>query len=168
MFSSPQVKANVHRFPAKIALKGGTKEELYLLVPTHKTLRDLIYENAVFIEVESLQGSRSYLAKSEIIRLEVIEKAEPTKKVEVSDFTKEKADVSRFDSANPFTVLGLEKDAPEDKVKHAYRELAKVYHSDRWVTNPLPLEMGKLAAWIFQRVTEAYHQIVELNKNIQK
>jgi hypothetical protein len=164
MFASSTVKANVNRFPVKLVLKGGDREDLHLLVPTHKTLRDILYEPATFVEVEDAKGLRSYLAKSEITRLEVVEKVEPARKMDASSFLKEKADASRYDSHDPLTVLGLGKDASDMEIKHAYRELAKTYHSDRWVSDPLPLEMNVLAAWIFQRVTEAYHQLVEAHK----
>ena len=53
---------------------------------------------------------------------------------------------------DPYSVLGLSRDATDEEVKQAYRRLAKKYHPD---LNPGDQE----AARKMQQVNEAYDQI---------
>ena len=38
---------------------------------------------------------------------------------------------------DPYKVLGVSPNATEAQIKEAYRELAKKYHPDKYVDNPL-------------------------------
>ena len=60
-------------------------------------------------------------------------------------------------STDPYEVLGVARDASEDEIKKAYRELAKKYHPDRYVDNPL----SELAEDKFKEVQQAYDAIME-------
>ena len=53
---------------------------------------------------------------------------------------------------DPYTVLGVSKDASEDEIKEAYRKLAKKYHPD---LNP----GDEVAAARMQEINAAYDQI---------
>lgn len=60
--------------------------------------------------------------------------------------------------SDPYKVLGIDRNASDDEVKKAYRNLARKYHPDR---NP-----GNQAAEdMFKVVTEAYEQIMDERKN---
>lgn len=53
---------------------------------------------------------------------------------------------------DPYEVLGVSRNATQEEIKTAYRKLAKQYHPDRYVGNPL----ADLAAEKFKEINEAY------------
>jgi len=56
---------------------------------------------------------------------------------------------------DPYEVLGISKDASLDEIKKAYRKLAKKYHPDNYLNNPL----SDLAEEKFKEINEAYEQL---------
>ena len=58
---------------------------------------------------------------------------------------------------NPYEVLGVPRNASNDEVKRAYRQLSKKYHPDSYVNNPL----ADLAEEKFKEVQAAYEQIMK-------
>ena len=56
---------------------------------------------------------------------------------------------------DPYEVLGVSKDASPEEIKKAYRKLAKKYHPDNYVNNPL----ADLAAEKFKEINEAYETL---------
>lgn len=56
---------------------------------------------------------------------------------------------------DPYEVLGVSKNASQDEIKAAYRKLAKQYHPDRYIGNPL----ADLAAEKFKEINEAYESL---------
>lgn len=57
---------------------------------------------------------------------------------------------------DPYSVLGVSKNATEDEIKAAYRELARKYHPDNYVDNPL----ADLASEKMKEINEAYDEII--------
>ena len=57
--------------------------------------------------------------------------------------------------SDPYKVLGVSPNATDEEIKAAYRELARKYHPDNYVNNPL----GDLAAEKMKEINEAYDQI---------
>ncbi|MBC8571136.1 J domain-containing protein [Zongyangia hominis] len=57
--------------------------------------------------------------------------------------------------SDPYKVLGVSPNATDEEIKSAYRELARKYHPDHYVNNPL----GDLAAEKMKEINEAYDQI---------
>ncbi|MEG1887050.1 MAG: DnaJ domain-containing protein [Oscillospiraceae bacterium] len=57
---------------------------------------------------------------------------------------------------DPYTVLGIQKNATDDEVKAAYRELAKKYHPDNYADNPL----SDLAEDKMGEINSAYDEIM--------
>lgn len=62
---------------------------------------------------------------------------------------------------DPYKVLGVSPSASEDEIKKAYRELARKYHPDNYVNNPL----ADLAKEKMQEINEAYDMITKQRKN---
>lgn len=56
---------------------------------------------------------------------------------------------------DPYTVLGVSKDATDEQIKNAYREQARKYHPDNYTDNPL----SDLASDKMKEINDAYDQI---------
>lgn len=56
---------------------------------------------------------------------------------------------------DPYKVLGVSRDASEEEIKKAYRNLARKYHPDNYVNNPL----ADLVEEKMKEINEAYDQI---------
>ena len=57
---------------------------------------------------------------------------------------------------DPYSVLGVSKNATDEEIKNAYRELARKYHPDNYTDNPL----SDLAGEKMKEINEAYDAIV--------
>ncbi len=64
---------------------------------------------------------------------------------------------------DPYEVLGISKNASNEEVKRAYRELARKYHPDNYVNNPL----SDLAEEKMKEINEAYDTIIKSRANSQ-
>ena len=53
---------------------------------------------------------------------------------------------------DPYVTLGISRTASDEEVKKAYRELARKYHPDNYVNNPL----ADLAQEKMKEINEAY------------
>lgn len=62
---------------------------------------------------------------------------------------------------DPYSVLGVTRNSSDEEIKKAYRELARKYHPDNYVDNPL----ADLAVEQMKKINEAYDQIMEERKN---
>lgn len=56
---------------------------------------------------------------------------------------------------DPYKVLGVSRNATDEEIKKAYRELARKYHPDNYVNNPL----SDLVEEKMKEINEAYDQI---------
>ncbi len=61
---------------------------------------------------------------------------------------------------NPYEVLGISENATDEEVKKAYKEMAKKYHPDKYVDNPL----SELAAEKIKEINVAYDTIMKQRK----
>ena len=62
---------------------------------------------------------------------------------------------------DPYSVLGISKNATDEEIKSAYRELARKYHPDNYADNPL----ADLAAEKMKEINEAYDFIMNNRKS---
>jgi len=59
---------------------------------------------------------------------------------------------------DPYKILGVARDASDEEIKKAYRELARKYHPDNYMNNPL----SDLVTEKMKEVNEAYDQIQKI------
>lgn len=64
---------------------------------------------------------------------------------------------------DPYRVLGVSRDADEETIKKAYRELVKKYHPDKYVNTP----MAEVANEKMKEINEAYDMITKGTANQQ-
>ena len=62
---------------------------------------------------------------------------------------------------DPYAVLGVSKNATDDEIKNAYRELARKYHPDNYTDNPL----SDLAGEKMKEINEAYDAIMNSRRS---
>ncbi len=65
---------------------------------------------------------------------------------------------------DPYAVLGINRNATDDEVKSAYREMAKKYHPDNYENNPL----SDLAEEKMREINEAYDSIMASRRSGKK
>lgn len=64
---------------------------------------------------------------------------------------------------DPYKVLGVSRDASDDEIKKAYRELARKYHPDNYANSPL----ADLASEKMKEINTAYDEIQRLRAAAQ-
>jgi len=73
------------------------------------------------------------------------------------DGEENKKSASEEPARDPYAVLGLEKNASPEEIKHAYRELANKYHPDK--VSHLGEEFREIAHRKFKEIRRAYEQL---------
>ena len=73
-----------------------------------------------------------------------------------------KGSAGRFDSADPYIVLGIDESASEETIKSAYRELVGQYHPDK--VAHLGEEFKLLAEERFKQIQQAYQTVRHLRR----
>jgi DnaJ like chaperone protein len=69
---------------------------------------------------------------------------------------------NRFESDDPYTVLGVDRTASVENIKKAYRELVNKYHPDK--VGHLGEEFKTLAENRFKQIQQAYQSILQTRR----
>lgn len=118
-----------------------------IAMPPGRGVLDYLNGNASFVEFETFEGDRRYLAKSTLTEVK------PLSVPRGVSLAQRLRDLDGFD---PYAILGLERNANWEETRASYHRLAKVYHPDRYATAELPDEVKSYLSTMARRVNAAY------------
>lgn len=76
-----------------------------------------------------------------------------------SAFERIEANFTGTEATDPYAVLGLSRDAPDEEVKRTYRELIREHHPDRLIAEGMPQEFVDVANHKLAAINAAYDKI---------
>lgn len=162
MFSASDPLANRKKVRVTLTLRSGVDEAGHLLLPTHKSLSEVLNDDGAFLDMERMDGKRCYLSKAEIAR--ILPEDKPVAKAKVVTA----AEIERFEASDPYIVLGHTPGTDLDLLRRSYHELARAYHPDRLASFNLPPELIAIAARVTARLNTAFHELEASMKSAQK
>ena len=134
--------------PAEVALDDGALLKGRFLLPANRPVQEVLNGPGLFLEFQTYGGESSLIAKSTMrsIKLLNVPGAQQLKGGRTGEF-------------DPHQVLGVRADASVEDIRHAYHELAKTYHPDRYATAQLPAEVREYLSTMVRRVNQAYRAL---------
>jgi hypothetical protein len=129
-----------------LSLTDGTELKGRLAIPGGRTLADALNGAAPFVEFETFDGSRQFLAKHAISGVRLMSPASPEGLARLRD----------SDGFDPYGILGLPLGAPYEDVRAAYLRKVKDYHPDRYANAELPEEVRAYLAAMARRINAAF------------
>lgn len=139
--------ADLTAMPVEAAFADGTVVRGKLLIPTSKSMADVLNGGGAFLEFEPYGGERSYIAKAQIASIKMLG---------VPRLPNLNARLRDYDGFDPFAVLGVKPGATREEIRHAYFALAKAYHPDRYATAELPSEVIEYLFAMARRINAAH------------
>ena len=103
-------------------LDDGTVLKGKVAIPQHKTIYDALNGPVTFLEFETFDGDRRFIAKATLRTVKLLAVGRGP------NLTQRLRDADGFD---PHTILGLSRTATWEDVKSAFHRLSKMYHPDR-------------------------------------
>ena len=128
-------------------LDDGTVLKGKVAIPQHKTIYEALNGPVTFLEFETFDGDRRFIAKSTLRSVKLIAAGRGP------NLAQRLKDADGFD---PHTILGLSRTSTWEDVKAAFHRLSKTYHPDRYSNAELPQEVRDYLAAMARRVNAAY------------
>jgi DnaJ like chaperone protein len=141
--------------PVEAAFADGTVVRGKLLVPTNKTMTDVLNGPGAFLEFEPYGGERTFVAKAQITSIKMLG---------VPKLPNLNARLRDLDGFDPFAVLGVQRGATREEIRQAYFALAKTYHPDRYATAELPTEVIEYLFAMARRINAAHEALTAEKK----
>jgi hypothetical protein len=152
--------ADITALPVEAVFVDGTTARGKLLVPTTKTMADVLNGPSAFVEFEPYGGERSFIAKAQIASIKLMG---------IPKLPNLNARLRDLDGFDPYAVLGISPGASREQIREAYVHLAKSYHPDRYATAELPTEVIEYLFAMARRVNAAHGALnVEQKKQAAK
>jgi DnaJ domain len=131
----------------ELQLTDGTGLIGKIAMPSGRGFMEFLNGASNFLEFESLEGDRRFIAKSTIGAVKLISVPRGV------NLNQRLRDLDGFD---PYAILGIERTATWDETRTTFHRLAKVYHPDRYATAELPDEVKTYLSAMARRVNAAY------------
>ena len=145
-------KANNVRALVALTWQDGAVESLSVRLPLSSKLNEALNNAELFLDVMNAEGKQSFVAKSLIARVELIE----VPRANQINLQRRNSDNTPFD---PYAVLGVAKGSDPAAIRQAYHAMVKKYHPDRFLNVEMPKEMSDYAAAMLVRINLAFEQI---------
>jgi hypothetical protein len=117
-------------------------------------LRDTINSGDGYLEFEKRDGTIVFIAKR------TVASARTDEQPKADQLTRRASAAQNFD---PFTMLGLERNAGPNEIKTAYWAKARLYHPDKFAGKDVPKEVQDYMAAMFMRIHAAYKELAGEN-----
>jgi len=141
--------------PVEAAFADGSVVRGKLLVPSSKSMGDVLNGPGAFLEFEPYGGERTFLAKAQLLSIKMLG---------VPKLPNLKARLRDLDGFDPFAVLGIKPGATREEVRGAYVALAKAYHPDRYAAAELPTEVIEYLFAMARRINVAHDALTAEHK----
>jgi DnaJ domain len=117
-------------------------------------LRETVNGADAYLEFEKRDGTIVFIAKRNIaeIRGDEVPKTD--------QLTRRATSAQNFD---PFTMLGVERNAGPNEIKTAYWSKARLYHPDKFAGKEVPKEIVDYMSAMFMRIHAAYKELAGEN-----
>ena len=151
MFKERDDKAS--RTEAVLTMNDGSVSIVLLKLSLTSRMADTLNNPDRFLDIQTLGGEQQFIAKSSIrmVRFAAIPKAE-----QLAPEPSAAAARANFD---PYSILGVKKDAAPEEIRQAYYRMAKIYHPDRINAYELPEEVKQYVRDMLVRINLAFEQL---------
>ncbi len=132
--------------PVEAVFADGTIARGKLMVPTNKTMGDVLNGPGAFIEFEPYGEERQYVSKTHVASIKLLG---------VPKLPNLNARVRDLDGFDPHATLGVAPGATREEIRQAFIAQAKAYHPDRYATAELPSEVIEYLFAMARRINAA-------------